>query len=230
MNRSEEFLLGESLPACWADALARRLPADTLTALADFVRAERAAGPVFPPAGEVFAAFRATPLDAVKVVLVGQDPYHGEGQAHGLSFSVRPEVKTPRSLNNIYRELRDDLGIEPPDHGHLVAWAKAGVLLLNTVLTVRAKSAGSHRRKGWEAVTRAALDALNERERPMVFLLWGRPAGKLGKRIDRDRHRVVEGVHPSPLSASRGFFGSRPFSAVNAALVELGQEPVDWTL
>ena len=238
------------LPEDWARALSQRAPlsgalsqraplsgalagstsAPSFAALEAFVDAERARGAVYPPAAEVFAAFERTPFDAVKVVLLGQDPYHGEGQAHGLALSVRPGVARPPSLANLFKELASDAGIAAPDHGCLEDWADRGVLLLNTVLTVRAKQPGSHAKKGWEALTDGVIRALDARPRPLVFLLLGGPARKKAGLVDRSRHRIVEAVHPSPLSAHQGFFGSRPFSAVNAALAELGEEPIDFRL
>lgn len=219
--------MGFDLPSGWRTALAAELAAPYVRELEAFVEAERAEHMVYPPADQVFAALAMTPLAQVRVVLIGQDPYHGEGQAHGLAFSVRPGVKTPPSLRNMFKELKEDLGCEPPNHGRLEHWANQGVLLLNAVLTVRAKSAGSHARRGWETFTDGVVRAVNEREQPAVFLLWGGYAQKKGKHIDTARHRVITGAHPSPLSAKK-FFGSRPFSAVNAALAELGQPEIDW--
>ncbi len=214
----------------WRDALAAEVASPWFRELEAFVDAERGQGFVYPAEGDVFAAFDRTPLDQVKVVLLGQDPYHGEGQAHGLAFSVHPGVALPPSLGNLMKELATDVGCPRADHGCLEAWADRGVLLLNTVLTVRAGQAGSHAKKGWETFTDAVIKVVAARPRPAVFLLLGAPAKKKAALLDRTRHRVIEGVHPSPLSASQGFFGSRPFSAVNRALVELGQEPIDWQL
>jgi uracil-DNA glycosylase len=166
----------------------------------------------------------------VRVLLLGQDPYHDRDQAHGLCFSVRPGVPAPPSLVNMLRELRDDLGCEIPDHGCLTAWARQGVLLLNTVLTVRAHQANSHRNQGWERFTDAVIRRVQDKPQPVVFVLWGQPARKKAVLIDADRHTIVQAAHPSPLSARRGFFGSRPFSAVNQALVRNGQPPIDWQL
>jgi uracil-DNA glycosylase len=191
---------------------------------------ERKAGPVYPEREDVFNAFERTPFDKVKVVLIGQDPYHGEGEAHGLSFSVPAAVRKPPSLVNMLKELKHDLGCEIPASGDLTPWAERGVLLLNTTLTVRANQANSHKGRGWEPFTTAIVDVLNDREKPVVFLLWGSSAKKFAVRIDTERHGIVQGVHPSPLSAHRGFFGSRPFSAVNNELKKLGQEPIDWCL
>ena len=183
---------------------------------------------IFPPADDIFNAFALTPLQQVKVVILGQDPYHGTGQAHGLCFSVRPQVEIPPSLVNIYKELHDDLGCEIPNNGYLVKWAKQGVLLLNTVLTGRAHEAFSHRNIGWESFTDAAIRVLNEQDRPIVFILWGRPAQAKKAMLNNPKHLILEAPHPSPLSASRGFFGSRPFSKTNAFLEANGLTPIDW--
>ena len=195
-----------------------------------FVAAERAVAPVYPPADQVFAALHLTPYASVKVVILGQDPYHGPGQAHGLAFSVTPPVPPPPSLPNMFKELESDLGIPPASHGSLVSWAEQGVLLLNTTLTVRARSAGSHQKRGWEVFTDRVLDAVNDKPEPVVFLLWGSSAGAKKKLIDGDRHVIIESPHPSPLSAHRGFFGSRPFSRTNEALIAAGRKPIDWAL
>lgn len=185
---------------------------------------------VYPPANDIFNAFELTPLKEVKVVILGQDPYHGPGQAHGLCFSVQPQVDIPPSLVNIYKELHDDLGCYIPDNGYLVKWARQGVLLLNTVLTVRAHEAFSHRNIGWEEFTDAAIRVLNEQDRPIVFILWGRPAQAKKVMLHNPKHLILEAPHPSPLSASRGFFGSRPFSKTNAFLQANGIEPIDWQI
>lgn len=185
---------------------------------------------VFPPSDDVFNAFSLTPLSKVKAVILGQDPYHGDGQAHGLCFSVKPDVEIPPSLVNIYQELRDDLGCRIPNNGYLVKWAEQGVLLLNTVLTVRAHQAFSHRGIGWEEFTDAAIRILADQDRPMVFILWGRPAQAKKSMIYNPKHLILEAAHPSPLSAYRGFFGSRPFSKTNDYLVQNGLEPIDWQI
>jgi uracil-DNA glycosylase len=185
---------------------------------------------VFPPADDIFNAFHFTPLKNVKVVILGQDPYHGDGQAHGLCFSVKPDVDIPPSLVNIYKELQDDLGCTIPDHGYLKKWADQGVLMLNTVLTVQAHRANSHRGIGWEEFTDAAIRVLNEQNRPIVFILWGRPAQMKKKMLTNPNHLILEAPHPSPLSAYRGFFGSRPFSKTNEFLKEHGVEPIDWQI
>jgi uracil-DNA glycosylase len=202
-----------------------------MQALRQFLRDEVAAGKsIFPSADRIFAALDATPPDRVRVVVLGQDPYHGPGQAHGLSFSVPRGVPIPPSLRNIYRALDQDLGIAPAAHGDLSAWAEQGVLLLNAVLTVEAGKAGSHQGRGWEQFTDAIVAALNQRATPLVFMLWGKPAQQKGAIIDRDRHCVLEAPHPSPLSAYRGFFDCGHFSAANQFLVAHGLSPIDWRI
>ena len=198
--------------------------------LYEFVKTEYNTTQVFPPADDIFNAFHLTPLSQVKVVILGQDPYHNVGQAHGLCFSVKPEVEIPPSLVNIYKELQDDLGCYIPNNGYLVKWAKQGVLLLNTVLTVRAHQANSHRGKGWEAFTDAAIQALNRQDRPIVFILWGRPAQTKKRMLNNPNHLILEAPHPSPLSAYNGFFGSKPFSQTNRFLQEHGEAPIDWQI
>lgn len=185
---------------------------------------------VFPAPDDIFNAFHFTPLDQVKVVILGQDPYHNDGQAHGLCFSVKPDVEIPPSLVNIYQELQEDCGCYIPNNGYLEKWAKQGVLLLNTVLTVRAHQANSHRGIGWEEFTDAAIRILDEQDRPMVFLLWGRPAQMKKSMLHNPKHLILEAPHPSPLSAFRGFFGCRHFSKANAFLQEHGLEPIDWQI
>ena len=185
---------------------------------------------VYPAADDIFNAFEYTPLSKVKVVILGQDPYHGDGQAHGLCFSVKPEVEIPPSLVNIYQELHDDLGCYIPDNGCLTKWAKQGVLLLNTVLTVRAHQANSHRGLGWEEFTDAVIHILDAQDRPIVFILWGRPAQAKKSMLRNPGHLILEAPHPSPLSAYRGFFGSRPFSRTNQFLESHGQTPIDWQI
>ena len=185
---------------------------------------------VFPMPDDIFNAFALTPLHKVKVVILGQDPYHGEGQAHGLCFSVKPDVEIPPSLVNIYKELQYDVGCEIPNNGYLVKWAEQGVLLLNTVLTVRAHQANSHRGIGWEEFTDAAIRILNEQNRPIVFILWGRPAQMKKSMLNNPNHLILEAPHPSPLSAQRGFFGSRPFSKTNEFLKQHGETPIDWQI
>ena len=198
--------------------------------LYQFVREEYNKYQIFPPADDIFNAFHYTPLSQVKVVIIGQDPYHNVGQAHGLCFSVKPDVDIPPSLVNIYQELHDDLGCRIPNNGYLVKWAKQGVLMLNTVLTVRAHEANSHRGKGWEEFTDAAIRALNKQNRPIVFILWGRPAQMKKSMLDNPKHLILEAPHPSPLSSYRGFFGSRPFSRTNEFLESYGLLPIDWQI
>ena len=194
------------------------------------VKEEYATHMIFPPSNEVFSAFELTTLADVKVVILGQDPYHNVGQAHGLCFSVKPDVEIPPSLVNIYKELHDDLGCYIPNNGYLVKWAKQGVLMLNTVLTVRAHQANSHRGIGWEEFTNAAIRVLNEQDRPIVFILWGSPAQRKKEMLNNPKHLILEAPHPSPLSAYRGFFGSKPFSQTNAFLEKNGLTPIDWQI
>ena len=194
------------------------------------VKEEYATHMIFPPSNEVFSAFELTPLADVKVVILGHDPYHNVGQAHGLCFSVKPDVEIPPSLVNIYKELHDDLGCYIPNNGYLVKWAKQGVLMLNTVLTVRAHQANSHRGIGWEEFTNAAIRVLNEQDRPIVFILWGSPAQRKKEMLNNPKHLLLEAPHPSPLSAYRGFFGSKPFSQTNAFLEKNGLTPIDWQI
>ena len=215
----------------WRDVLGAEKEKDYFKQTLAYVRAEREAGKViYPPAADVFNAFKYTEFEQVKVVILGQDPYHGPDQAHGLCFSVCPGIKPPPSLVNIYKELQDDLGIEPARHGNLTAWAKQGVFLLNTVLTVRDGEANSHRGKGWELLTDAVIRALNERQEPVVFILWGNASIAKKVFIDTTKHVVITSPHPSPLSSYRGFFGSKPFSKTNEALKSFGVEPIDWRL
>ncbi len=199
-------------------------------ALYKFVSHEYNTTQVFPPSDDIFNAFHMTPLGEVKVVIIGQDPYHEPGQAHGLCFSVKPGVEIPPSLVNIYKELQDDLGCYIPNNGYLVKWAKQGVLMLNTVLTVRAHRANSHHGQGWEEFTDAAIRALNTQDRPIVFILWGKPAQSKKSMLNNPNHLILEAPHPSPLSAYRGFFGSKPFSKTNEFLKEKGVEPIDWQI
>lgn len=198
--------------------------------LYEFVKNEYNTAQIFPPADDIFNAFHLTPLSQVKVVIIGQDPYHNVGQAHGLCFSVKPQVDIPPSLLNIYKELKDDIGCYIPNNGYLVKWAEQGVLMLNTVLTVRAHMANSHRGKGWEEFTDAAIRALNRQERPIVFILWGRPAQQKERMLDNPKHLILKAPHPSPLSAYNGFFGSKPFSQTNAFLEKHGISPIDWQI
>lgn len=217
-----------SLPPDWEEALRDDLSRVGFEELLARITAERENGDVFPPPEETFTAFHHAPFAATRVVVLGQDPYHGPGQAHGLAFSVKPGVKAPPSLMNIYRELRDDLGCTIPDHGCLTKWAEQGVLLLNTVLTVRSGEPNSHKGLGWEAMTDSVISALSQRSAHVVFVLWGNHAKKKAKLIDA-RHTIVEGAHPSPLSVKQ-FMGSRPFSKINDALRKHDQREVDWQL
>lgn len=215
----------------WTEALGEEKRQPYFQQILDTVKAERESGQIiYPPAADVFNAFKATEFDRVKVVILGQDPYHGEGQAHGLAFSVLPDIKKiPPSLINIYKELASDIsGFQIPKHGYLQHWAEQGVLLLNTVLTVRAHQANSHASLGWERFTDTVVHRLAEQREHLVFILWGSHAQKKGAFIDRNRHLVLTSPHPSPLSASRGFFGSKPFSQANAYLLSHGESPIDW--
>ena len=214
----------------WLDELGEEFNKAYYKELYEFVKEEYNTTQVFPPADDIFNAFHLTPLSKVKVVILGQDPYHNVGQAHGLCFSVKPDVAVPPSLVNIYKELREDLGCEIPNNGYLVKWAKQGVLMLNTVLTVRAHMANSHKGKGWEEFTDAAIMALDKQDRPIVFILWGSPAQRKAHMLHNPNHLILKAPHPSPLSAFRGFFGSRPFSQANAFLQAHGVEPVDWQI
>ena len=220
----------ENLPADWSEVLREALEAPSFQKLERFVEAERRQYTIHPPEEELFSAFRLTPYACVRVLLLGQDPYHGPGQAHGLCFSVQPGVPVPPSLDNIYKELAQDTGFVRPDHGCLLPWARRGVLLLNSVLTVEAGQPGSHQGRGWEGFTDHVVDVLNREREHLVFLLWGSYAQKKGAVIDPRRHRVLKAPHPSPLSAHRGFLGCRHFSTANESLARTGQAPVDWSL
>lgn len=217
------------LPESWRAALLEEFSRPYFEQLMAFVAQERAEHPVYPPEEDVFNAFKLAPYDKVKVLLLGQDPYHGTGQAHGLCFSVKPGVKPPPSLANMFRELKTDLDCKIPNNGDLVPWAEQGILLLNAVLTVRAHEANSHKDKGWEKFTDAAIMALNERPEPVVFALWGAYAQKKAKLINPTKNPILTAAHPSPLSAVK-FFGSKPFSKINAALESIGQTPIHWQL
>ncbi|MGM9857508.1 MAG: uracil-DNA glycosylase [Candidatus Limisoma sp.] len=212
----------------WKEVLQREFEQDYFCNLVAFVKQEYASGTVFPPGNEIFAAFDATPFDRVKVVIIGQDPYHGERQANGLCFSVADGIQFPPSLQNIFKEIHDDIGTEIPTSGDLTRWAKQGVLLLNATLTVRAHCAGSHQGKGWEIFTDAVIRHLAENREHLVFMLWGSYAIKKGAFIDRNRHCVLTSPHPSPLSAYRGFFGNHHFSKANAYLQSHSIEPIKW--
>jgi uracil-DNA glycosylase len=215
----------------WRTPLAEQFAAPHMQALKSFLQAEKAAGKrIFPKGSEYFRALDLTPLDQVKAVILGQDPYHGEGQAHGLCFSVQPGVRTPPSLVNIYKEMQADLGIERASHGFLEHWAKQGVLLLNSVLTVEMGRAASHQGKGWELFTDAVIRLVAQKEEPVVFLLWGAYAQRKAAFVDQSRHLVIKSAHPSPLSAHNGFLGSRPFSRANEFLEAKGRGAIDWAL
>ncbi len=214
----------------WLEPLAPEFHKPYYAELFQFVKQEYATRKIFPPADDIFNAFHLTPLHKVKVVILGQDPYHNNGQAHGLCFSVKPDVAVPPSLVNIYQELHDDLGCYIPNNGYLTKWAKQGVLMLNTVLTVRAHQANSHRGRGWEEFTDAAIQVLNDQDRPIVFILWGSPAQKKAQMLHNPKHLILKAPHPSPYSAARGFFGSRPFSQTNEFLKEHGLTPIDWQI
>jgi len=219
------------LEQSWKHALLDEFQKPYMNELRDFLRKQIAAGKkIYPPADRFFAALDSTPVTQVKVVIIGQDPYHNPGQAHGLSFSVPQGVRPPPSLSNIFKELQSDLGITPASTGDLSGWARQGVLLLNAVLSVEEGLAGSHANKGWEAFTDRIIDYLNREKNDLVFLLWGSYAQRKGQFIDRERHLVLSSPHPSPLSAHRGFLGSRPFSKINAWLINHGKSPIDWTV
>lgn len=218
------------LPDSWLNVLADEFQKPHMQELRAFLRREVSNGPVYPPGKEMFNAFWQTPFDQVRVVILGQDPYHGPGQAHGLCFSVRKGVKPPPSLQNIFKELHQDLGIPHPAHGDLTSWAQQGVLLLNSVLSVRAHQANSHRGQGWEQLTDRVIEELSARKEGLVFVLWGAAAGKKARQVDPDRHLVLRSPHPSPLSAYRGFFGCGHFRTINEHLVSRGQAPINWAL
>ncbi len=214
----------------WKEVLGEEWEKSYFQELQSFLDKEYAEHTIFPPREEIGSAFLLTPYEEVKVVILGQDPYHGPGQAHGLSFSVKPGVKVPPSLRNMLKELEEDLGCPIPSNGHLEKWAKQGVLLLNTVLTVRAEVANSHKGMGWERFTDTVIQKLSDREKPIIFVLWGKPAQAKMKMIDTPRHHIIQSTHPSPLSAHRGFLGSRPYSQINAKLQEWNDKPIDFCL
>lgn len=218
-----------TLPPSWKAVLGDETGKPYFRKLMAFVEQERRNKQVFPTNEDLFAALRFTDYEDVKVVILGQDPYHGDGQAHGLCFSVKPPAKAPPSLKNIFKELQTDVGCTPPDNGDLTPWARQGVLLLNAVLTVAAHQPNSHKNMGWETFSDTVIKKVNEKASPVVFCLWGNYACKKANLIDTTRHIVIEGAHPSPLSA-RKFFSSKPFSAINRALVSTGQSPIDWQL
>ena len=215
----------------WLDAIGGEFRKPYYKQLYEFVKQEYSSRIIYPPADDIFNALHLTPLSQVKVLILGQDPYHNEHQAHGLSFSVLPDQREiPPSLKNIYQELHEDLGCDIPDNGYLEKWARQGVLLLNTVLTVRAHQANSHQGKGWEQFTDAIIEAVNEQDRPVVYMLWGRPAQSKIPMLTNPKHLILKAPHPSPLSAYRGFFGCRHFSQANEFLARHGQEPIDWQI
>jgi len=217
-----------NIPTDWAYILKEEMSKPYFQKLEHFVIGQYEQKTVYPPKEKIFAALEYTPFDKVRVVILGQDPYHGPNQAHGLSFSVEKHVKIPPSLKNMYKELQDDLQISPPNHGNLIKWATQGVLLLNTVLTVEAGKANSHKNQGWEQFTDAIIQKLAERKEPVIFVLWGAPAQKKEQLIGRNsQHTIIKAPHPSPLSAYRGFFGSKPYSQINTIL---NDHPIDWTI
>ena len=214
----------------WAEAIGGEFKKPYYASLYRFIKEEYSTKVIYPPADDIFNAMHLTPLSQVKVLILGQDPYHNQGQAHGLCFSVRPEVDIPPSLENIYKELREDLGCEIPNNGYLVKWAQQGVLMLNTVLTVRAHQAFSHQGKGWEQFTDAIIREVNAQKRPIVYMLWGKPAQSKIPMLNNPEHLILKAPHPSPLSAHRGFFGCRHFSQANEFLQKNGVEPIDWQI
>ncbi|NET73131.1 MAG: uracil-DNA glycosylase [Sphaerospermopsis sp. SIO1G2] len=216
------------LPISWQNILAEELEKSYFIQLQEFICEERKSYSVYPSEQEVFSAFELTPYAQVNVLLLGQDPYHRKNQAHGLCFSVKPGIKPPPSLMNIFKELKTDIGCEIPSHGYLVNWAKQGILMLNAVLTVRAGTANSHKNQGWEIFTDAVIHKINQKPDPVVFVLWGGYAQKKLKLIDTTRHCVIKSAHPSPLSAHNGFFGSQPFSKINSTLRKWGKPEIDW--
>lgn len=218
------------MAASWEQLLEQERQKEYFSHLEAFLETEYRESTIYPKREDIFNSLTYTPYDRVKVVILGQDPYHGPNQAHGLSFSVMPGVKVPPSLKNIYKELHADVGCPIPSHGYLKNWADQGVLLLNTVLTVRAGQANSHRGKGWEVFTDKVIKMLNDREEPVIFVLWGNPAQKKLAFIDQDKHGTILSTHPSPLSAHRGFLGSRPFSTINRMLENNGQSPINWCI
>jgi uracil-DNA glycosylase len=220
-----------NIPDSWSPYLSKEMEKPYMIGLVNFIESERSKGKIiYPDDNEIFEALKLTPFEKVKVVILGQDPYHGVGQAHGLCFSVKKGVKTPPSLVNIFKELKDDLKIQPPQNGYLEPWTREGVLLLNSVLTVEAGEAGSHHGKGWEQFTDKIIEILNEKKNNLVFILWGGPAQKKASKVDQTKHLVLKSVHPSPLSFYRGFLGSKPFSKTNKYLNENGKEEINWSL
>ena len=224
------MMMDVKIEASWKQVLNNEFEKDYFIKLTEFVKNEYATKTIYPPKSQIFSAFDYTSFDDVKVVIIGQDPYHGEGQANGLSFSVADGVKIPPSLRNIYKELKTDLEIEDSNSGNLEAWAKQGVLLLNATLTVEAANAGSHQNKGWEDFTDAVIKLLSEEKENLVFVLWGSYAQKKGKKINREKHFVIESAHPSPLSVYRGFWDSKPFSKTNEYLKSKNVQEIDWEI
>ena len=218
------------LEPSWLKILGDEFDQPYITELRSFLREEQSQHRVYPPNDEIFSAFWSTPFSNVRVVILGQDPYHGPGEAHGMSFSVKKGIKIPPSLRNIYKELKSDLGVTPPKHGYLMDWAKQGVLLLNTVLTVRHKSANSHKNKGWEKITDRAIKEISDNRKNIVFILWGSKAKAKMKLINVKRHHIITSVHPSPLSAHNGFHGSKPFSKTNDFLRSIGEKEINWSI
>lgn len=218
------------LPSSWQAALTEEFDKPYFGKLQKFLAEERLAHTIYPPEEDVFSAFELTPYEQVNVLLLGQDPYHDDNQAHGLCFSVKPGIKPPPSLVNMFKELKEDVGFNIPNNGYLVEWAKQGLLMLNAVLTVRAHTPNSHKNKGWETFTDAVISKVNDKADPVVFMLWGGYAQKKLKLIDTSRHTVIQSAHPSPLSARNGFFGSKPFSAINSALRASGKPEIDWQI
>ncbi len=224
------FISSSSLPGSWQSVLAPEFEKPYFCRLQDFLTEQRQTETIFPAEADIFSAFELTPFDRVDVLLLGQDPYHDDNQAHGLCFSVKPEIKPPPSLVNIYKELQSDVGFSIPNNGCLVPWAQQGVLMLNAVLTVRAHTPNSHKNKGWETFTDAVISKVNNKPEPVIFLLWGAYAQKKVKLIDTNRHTVIQSAHPSPLSARNGFFGSKPFSRINSILQSCGKPAIDWQI
>ncbi|OCS83369.1 uracil-DNA glycosylase [Caryophanon tenue] len=214
----------------WQAVLGEEFQKPYYLQLREFLKQEYATQTIFPQMNDLWSAFHVTAYEDVKVVILGQDPYHGPGQAHGMSFSVKPGVPQPPSLKNMLKELQADMGCDIPNHGSLMSWAEQGVLLLNTVLTVRQGQAHSHKDKGWEIFTDTVIEKLSARDEPIIFVLWGRPAQQKERLIDTTKHMILKAPHPSPLSAHRGFFGSKPYSQINALLQQAGKQPIAWCL
>ena len=223
-------MINLQFPNDWQRVIAEEFKQPYFTKLQEFLISERLSHTIYPAKEETFSAFELTPYEQVKIVLLGQDPYHNENQAHGLCFSVRPGVKPPPSLGNIFKELKQDIGFETPNNGYLVTWAKQGILMLNTVLSVRAGMANSHKNKGWETFTDVVISKISQKPVPVIFVLWGKDAQKKVKLIDTNKNIIIQSAHPSPLSAHNGFFGSKPFSAINSALISYGQSEINWQI